>query len=143
MKKSTNMLEYKFERTIPALPEDVFEGWLNPKVAGNLWNFAEKLIFDPKVDGFYYVMADNTPHYGRFTKMERPKRIEHTWVSPATLGQESTVSVTFKKQEKGTLMTLTHSELPDNEGGRKHEAGWNYFLNIFPEQFKNGSSKSK
>jgi hypothetical protein len=38
-------------------------------------------------------------------------------------------------------MTLVHSDLPDTDGGRGHEKGWNYFLDIFPEQFGNGSRK--
>jgi hypothetical protein len=38
-------------------------------------------------------------------------------------------------------MTLVHSGLPDTDGGRGHEKGWNYFLEIFREQFGNGSRK--
>jgi hypothetical protein len=56
-------------------------------------------------------------------------------MSRSTLGEESTVTVTFKKQGEDTLMTLVHSGLPDTEGGRGHDKGWNYFLDIFPEQF--------
>jgi len=51
------------------------------------------------------------------------------------------VTVTFKKQEEGTLMTLVHSDLPNTDGGRGHEDGWNYFLNILPKQFGRGSHK--
>jgi len=49
------------------------------------------------------------------------------------------VTVTLKRQEEGTLMTLVHSDLPDNEEARGHERGWNYFMGIFCEQFGNGS----
>jgi hypothetical protein len=75
--------------------------------------------------------------------MERPARMQHTWVSPNTLGEESTVTVTFKKHGEDTLMTLIHTGIPDTKGGRGHEKGWNYFLDIFPEQFGNGSRKEK
>ena len=51
------------------------------------------------------------------------------------------VTVTFKRQEEGTLMTLVHSDLPNTKGGRGHEDGWNYFLNILPKQFGRGSHK--
>jgi uncharacterized protein YndB with AHSA1/START domain len=129
------MIEFRFERTIPAPPGEVFEAWLNPKVPGNPWNMADKLILQPKVDGMFYWAIKGTPHYGRFTDMSRPNRIEHTWVSPHTLGQESTVTLTFEKKGGNTLMTLVHSELPDTDGGRGHEKGWNYFLGIFPDQF--------
>jgi len=45
MKHSKNILEFKFERTIPAPPGEVFDGWLNPKIPGNPWNAAEKLYW--------------------------------------------------------------------------------------------------
>ena len=141
MKKSTKTIEVKVERIIPATLSEVFDGWLDPKIPGNPWNAAEKFILDPKVDGLFYWMIKGTSHYGRFTEIERPGRIQHTWVSPNTLGEESIVTVTFKKQGEETLMTLVHSDLPDTDAGRAHEKGWNYFLEIMREQFGKGSRK--
>jgi len=141
MTQSPKTIEIKVERTIPAPPGEVFEGWLNPKVPGNPWNAAEKFALDPKVDGLFYWTLKGTAHYGRFTEIQRPGRLQHTWVSPNTLGQESVVTVTFQKQGEGTLMTLVHSGLPDTEPARGHEKGWNYFLGIYREQFGGGSRK--
>lgn len=129
-------IEVTVERTIPAAPGEVFDAWLDPKVPGNPWNMAEKLLLTPEVDGFFYWSARGTGHYGRFTEVARPGRLQHTWVSPNTLGEESVVTVTFAKKGSDTLMTLVHSGLPDTEGGRKHEKGWNYFLDLFPRQFQ-------
>ena len=136
-------IEFTFERTIPAAPDDVYDAWLDPKVPGNPWNMADQLLLHPHVDGFFYWRTKATSHYGRFTEVERPGRIQHTWVSPSTLGEESTVTLTFQQRGEDTLMTLVHSGLPDTDGGRGHEKGWNYFLNIFPEQFTDASSKRK
>jgi uncharacterized protein YndB with AHSA1/START domain len=133
-------IEFRFERTIPAPPDEVFEAWLNPKLPGNPWNIAEKLILQPKVDGMFYWAIKGTAHYGRFTDMSRPNRIEHTWVSPHTLGEESTVTLTFEKRGGDTLMTLVHSDLPDTDGGRGHEKGWNYFLGVFRDRFGGAGS---
>ena len=141
MNKSAKTIEIKVERTIPAPPDEVFDAWLDPKVPGNPWNAAEKFMLHPKVDGLFYWALKGTSHYGRFTQMERPGRIQHTWMSPSTLGQESIVTLTFKKQGEDTLMTLVHSNLPDHELARGHEKGWNYFVGIFREQFGNGSRK--
>jgi hypothetical protein len=47
-------IEVTIERTIPAPPSEVFDAWLNPKIPGNPWNMAENLLFNPKVDGFFY-----------------------------------------------------------------------------------------
>ncbi len=121
MKKSTKTLELKFERIIPAVPDEVFDAWLNPKIPGTPWNEGDKLIFDPKVDGLFYWLISGHPHYGRFTKIERPRRIQHTWMSKSTLGQESTVTLTFEKKGDETLMTLLHTGLPDADVAKGHE----------------------
>lgn len=143
MNKAKKTIEVKVERTIPAPLVEVFDGWLNPKVPGNPWNMADKLLLDPKVDGFFYWSIQGTPHYGRFTEVKRPARIRHTWMSPNTSGLESIVTVTFKKEGIGTRMTLVHSGLPDTDGGRSHAKGWNYFLDLFPSQFSKSSGSKK
>lgn len=143
MNTSKKTIEFKFERNIPAAPDAVYDAWLDPNVPGNPWNMADKLILNPTVDGFFYWRTKAISHYGRFTEVERPGRIQHTWVSPNTLGEESTVTVTFKQQGDHTLMTLVHSGLPDDEKAKSHEKGWNYFLDLFPKQFANPSGKNK
>ena len=135
-------IEVKVERTIPAPVDEVFDAWLDPKIPGNPWNAAEKFMLDAKVDGLFYWTLKATSHYGRFTEVARPNRLQHTWMSANTLGLESTVTLTFKRQGEDTLMTLVHSGLPDTEGGRGHEKGWNYFADILREQFGKGSRKA-
>ncbi len=135
MSKSEKTIEIKLERIIPGTSGEIYDAWLNPKVPGTPWNEADKLILNPKVDGFFYWLIQGTAHYGRFTQMKRPGRIQHTWVSPYTMGKESTVTVTFKQQGENTLMTLLHTGLPNNPGGRGHEDGWKHFLDNFSRQF--------
>jgi uncharacterized protein YndB with AHSA1/START domain len=141
MKKSAKTLEFTFERTISTSVGEVFDAWLDPKISGNPWNAAEKFSLDAKVDGLFFWALEGTSHYGRFTEVVRPNRIQHTWMSPNTLGQESVVTLTFKQQGDDTLMTLVHSNLPDHELARGHENGWNYFLRVFREQFGAGTRK--
>ena len=141
MKAGTKTIEFRLERMISAAPDEVFDGWLNPKIPGNPWNAAEKFILDAKVDGLFYWALKGTAHYGRFMEFERPARMQHTWVSPSTSGQESKVTLTFEKQGRDTLMMLVHSDLPDTDEARGHERGWNYFLAIFTDQFGNGTRK--
>ena len=136
---SAKRLAFTIERTIPAPAGDVFDAWLDPRVPGSPMNAAERFIVDPRVDGLYYWALKGTAHYGRFTAFERPRRMQHTWVSPNTLGQESTVTVTFEPQGDQTIMTLVHSDLPDDERARGHDGGWGYFLGTFREQFGDGS----
>jgi uncharacterized protein YndB with AHSA1/START domain len=135
MKKSTKLMEIKLERTIPAPPAEVFDAWLDPKTPGTPWNEGDKLLLTPKVDGFFYWLINDTHHYGRFTEVDRPARIQHTWMSRFTLGEETKVTVTFKKKGEDTLMTLVHSDLPDGEEGRMHDEGWTHFLNVLVDHF--------
>ena len=136
-----NTLEFKIERTISATPEESFDAWLDPKVPGNIWNAAEKFVMDVKTDGLFYWLLRGTAHYGRFTEVQRPHRLKHTWMSPNTLGHESNVSVSFRKSGNDTVMTIIHSDLPDCEPAKGHEKGWGYFTSVFVEQFGNGTRK--
>lgn len=140
--KSRRTLELRIERIIPAPPSEVFDAWLDPRIPGTPWNAAERYILDAKVDGLFYWTLEGTSHYGRFTVLERPHRIQHTWVSPNTLGEESTVTVAFEAHGDDTRMTLLHTDLPDHELARGHERGWAYFLGVFREQFGDGSRKA-
>lgn len=132
---TTNCIELTFRRVIPARSSEVFDAWLSPECPGTPWNMAEKLSLDPKVDGLFYWRVRTISHYGRFTKVDKPVRIEHTWVSPNTLGLESLVTVTFEEEGANTIMTLAHSGIPDTPAGRMHERGWNQFLDRFSQGF--------
>jgi len=143
MSRSTQLLEFKFERTIPAPAGELYDAWLDPKIPGNPWHESDKLILNPVVDGLFYWLIRGNPHYGRFTQTERPHRIQHTWMSPNTLGLESTVTVTFTKKGADTLMTLVHSGLPDDDLATGHEKGWNYFLDLFPNHFGGAGGKEQ
>jgi uncharacterized protein YndB with AHSA1/START domain len=89
MDKSTETIELKLKRIIPASPTKVFDAWLNPKVPGNPWSMADKVIMSTQVDGLFYSSLMGTAHFGRFIEMERPVRIQHSWVSPATFRRAS------------------------------------------------------
>ena len=137
---STGTVEIKVERTIPAPPDEVFDAWLDPTVAGTLWHEHDKLIFNPKVDGLWYLRSlahrcEGTPHYGRFTEIERPGRIQHSWMSRHTLGEETMVTITFRRKGEGTLMTVVHSGLPAGDMAAAHEKGWNSIGDTFGNAF--------
>jgi uncharacterized protein YndB with AHSA1/START domain len=141
---STKTVEIKVERTIPAPPSEVFDAWLDPKIPGTLWHDNDKLIFNPKVDGLWYLRSlGGTPHYGRFMEIDRPGRIQHSWMSRNTLGEESMVTVTFHKKGEGTLMILLHSGLPNDDMAKAHEKGWNSIFDKFSNIFVSGSHRRK
>jgi uncharacterized protein YndB with AHSA1/START domain len=93
-------------RTIPASAEKVFDVWMDPKSPGGPWFGAERVILNPVVDGLFYHAVKHEgriwPHYGRFVQINRPRQIEHTWMSEATKGVESIVAVTFEARGNQT-----------------------------------------
>ena len=82
------------------------------------------------------------PHYGRFLHIDRPIRVEYTWVSEATKGVESVVAVTFEQCEDHTEVILKHSGIPDDEMGRQHSEGWTWVLSMHAERFDSGLAGS-
>jgi len=94
---------------------------------------------DAVVDGLFYHSVEyqgrEWAHYGRFVRLDRARLIEHTWMSEATRGIESRVTVTFEPQGDGTLVTLRHADLPDDDMGRQHEDGWKFVLGAVAERF--------
>lgn len=136
MTTSTKRLEITVQRTITAPPSEVFDAWLDPNIPGTLWHGHEKVILKPEIDGLWYLLSrahrsEGTPHYGRFIEMNRPSRIQHSWMSRNTLGEETTVTVTFQKKGEETLLTILHSGFPNADTATAHEKGWNAILDGF------------
>jgi uncharacterized protein YndB with AHSA1/START domain len=132
-----NLTEVTVSRTIPASPQNVFDVWMDPKSPGGPWFGSDRVILNPVVDGLFYLAMKHEgrtwPHYGRFLKIERPRVIEYTWMSEATQGAESIVTVTLEPRGEQTEVTLRHSGVPDDEMGRKHKDGWAWVLSALAE----------
>jgi uncharacterized protein YndB with AHSA1/START domain len=146
------LIDLKFSRLVPAPPDEVFDVWFDPASPGGPWHGAKKVLMNVAVDGIFYFGIDRavaktkTPgvadavgllgHFGRFTAIERPRAVEHTWMSEHTHGIETTVSITFEPRDGGTQMTLVHHGIPDDEMGRAHDRGWTFLLGRVAEQFE-------
>jgi uncharacterized protein YndB with AHSA1/START domain len=126
-------------RTIRAEPAHVFDLWLDSGSPGSPWFGAERLVLNAVVGGLFYFSVKHEgsswAHYGRFIRIERPLTIEYTWMSEATRGIESTVAVTFDADIDGTALTLRHTDLPDDDMGRQHDAGWTFVVGAIADCF--------
>jgi uncharacterized protein YndB with AHSA1/START domain len=134
-----NLIDVTVTRTIAAPPEKVFDVWIDPQSPGGLWYGADRSIVNVAVDGLFYLAMKHEgrtwPHYGRFIQIDRPRRVEHTWMSEATKGVESVVTVTFEPRGEETEVTLVHTAVPDDEMGRQHKDGWTWVLSMLGERF--------
>lgn len=138
-----NTFDLTVSRTINGSADEIFDVWLDPKSPGGLWFGVERTIINPAVpvvDGLFYhtVLHEGRSwaHYGRFIKLDRGRTIEHTWVSEATRGLESIVTITFARRDAGTEVTLHHTNVPDDDLGRDHKDGWTWYLNALAERFE-------
>ena len=130
-------------RTIPASPAEVYDAWLDPATPGTPWDRSEceKVILDARIDGLFYFKRVSServdfPHFGRFVVLDPAKKIEYTWMSPFTRGLESVVTVELERKGDDTLLQLRHSNLPDDELGQMHNAGWIGRVDALVESFQ-------
>jgi uncharacterized protein YndB with AHSA1/START domain len=140
MRPKIKTTEIRLTRTIDTSPQEVFEAWIDPTSPGSPFHGVPKAIVSPpRVDGLFYSMYQlegrEIAHYGRFVTLEKPHTIQHTWVSEATQGLESLVTLTFEPQGSKTVVSVRHGNVPDDEEGHRHEVAWGYVLGRMSSRF--------
>ena len=88
---------------------------------------------DARVGGRYrfaMLSPDGERHVvrGVYREVAANEKLVFTWAWDAAPGDEpyeSLVTVLFKPDQGGTLLTLTHEQLFDEESREGHEKGWN------------------
>jgi uncharacterized protein YndB with AHSA1/START domain len=116
------------EIRIAAPPGDVFEFFTDRKQMVR-WMGQEAEI-EPHPGGIYRASIDGNIMRGEFLEVERPHRVVFTWGweggGPVPPGS-STVVVELRPDGDGTLVRLTHRDLPA-EMRPIHGDGWDRFL---------------
>ncbi len=135
------MIEITIDRLIDATPEEIYEVWLDKNSPASPWFGVPKVILNPQVDGLFYSMYQvediEIAHYGRFITLEKPHKIQYTWVSEATHGKESLLTVTLKPKDGKTEVFINNNNIPDDEGGKQHLNAWSYVISRMQTHFVN------
>lgn len=131
LKRPEKNFELTLTRTYDAPAAKVFRAWADPQRAARWLAPGGKALGDTRVDGLFYLSmlhADRSwAHYGRYVRVEAPRLLEFTWVSEATHGLESLVTIEFRQKGGATEMTLHHAGLPNEDMQREHTRGWTQF----------------
>jgi uncharacterized protein YndB with AHSA1/START domain len=116
------------EIIIDAPPETVFDFFVDPRLMRR-W-MGGHVVLEPSNGGRFSVDIGSSHARGSFVEVERPQRVVFTWgwegselVPPGS----STVTLILEPKDGGTLVRLTHADLPSGEDIR-HTHGWNHYL---------------
>ena len=122
------------KRRFKAPPARVFSAWTDPEKIKR-W-FGPGAVrcthaeFDLRVGGKYMIAAaspDGEKHEvgGTLREIVPDAKLVYTWAWFSTPERESLVTVLFKPDGDGTLLTLTHERFFDGDARDRHQNGWN------------------
>lgn len=138
MTDAATELSLEVSRHLPFPPERVFDAWLDPAMLAKFMipaagMDAPRVTNDPRVGGRFRIVMNSPetpegwPHDGEYLIIDRPNRLQFTWVSAYTQ-DDSTVTLDFTARDGGTDLRLTHVRFPHAHSRDNHTGGWTRIL---------------
>ena len=132
----------KVTHRFAAAPERVYDAWLDPAKL-RAWMSAalkqmglsgemKRVEVDARVGGKFFFSdmreAGEARHWGTYRVLDRPRRIEFTWIVDASQEDEpSIVTITIEPDGSGSLVTIEHAKIFASYVERV-ESGWSNML---------------
>jgi uncharacterized protein YndB with AHSA1/START domain len=132
------------KRRIKAPPAKVFAAWTDPEKVKRWMGPGEvKAVSadcDPRVGGRYHWRMKNAagePHNvgGIYREVVANEKLVFTWAWESTPERESLVTVLFKPEGDGTLITVMHEQFADETARDGHQRGWTGALDKLEKLF--------
>jgi uncharacterized protein YndB with AHSA1/START domain len=120
------------KRRINSAPAKVYAAWTDPKMIarwfGPVGVESVEAETDLRVGGGYritmHVPGDRHDVLGVYREIVPNERLVFTWAWKTTPERESLVTVTFKPDGAGTILTLLHDQFFDEDARDRHDQGW-------------------
>jgi uncharacterized protein YndB with AHSA1/START domain len=122
------------KRRFNASPAKVFAAWTDPEKVKRWMGPGETKTVtaenDPRVGGRYRIVmrppgGEEHDVGGIYREVIPNEKLVFTWAWKSTPERESLVTLTFKNDGGGTLLTLTHEQFFDDDARDRHQPGWN------------------
>jgi uncharacterized protein YndB with AHSA1/START domain len=123
-------------KILPASREVVFDAWLD--AAGmREWMCpgavtSSDVTLEPKVGGHFRIVTrgpeGQVVNTGEYRVLDRPAKLEFTWVSERWGGQETLVTVDLYERDAECELVLTHQRFPMEHSAMQLEKGWGGIL---------------
>jgi uncharacterized protein YndB with AHSA1/START domain len=114
------------ERRMASSPEALYDAWTH---GFELWFAAPGTYVAEAREGSPYFFEthyenERHPHHGRFLRLQPERLVEMTWVTSATLGYETVVTLTLAPDGDGTRLHLRHAGFPNEALRQQHDDAW-------------------
>lgn len=128
-------------RRIRATPAKVWAAITEPELMMQWWGPDAgptlNVVADVRPGGRFSVVfrllnGDEHNPTGIYQDVIPEKLLAFTWDLPGTSNPKSLVTFRLEPFDAGTVLTLTHEHLPDEEASTSHEDGWNGLLDKLP-----------
>ena len=125
-------------RRFKALPARVFAAWTSPQQIAKWFGPPGIRDVSAEIDlrtGGHYTTVGFSPDGTRnqvggvYREIEQNKKLVFTWAWHTTPERESLVTLEFKPDGDGTLLSLRHEQFADEPARDRHNQGWTGSLN--------------